>query len=72
MRQAAGAANVSVDLWSVDTQDWAQPGSSVIASRVLSRAQPGSVILMHVLYQQTVDALPAIITGLRARGFTIE
>lgn len=72
VRQVAGAQGVSVDLWSVDPQDWAQPGSGVIAGRVLSNARPGSVILMHVLYQQSVDALPSIITGLRARGLTIE
>ncbi|GAC1386438.1 MAG: hypothetical protein NVS1B7_4950 [Candidatus Saccharimonadales bacterium] len=62
---------LSDNLWSLDPHDWAQPGSSVITQRVLAGARPGSVILLHVLHRQTVDALPAIIEGLRMRGFTL-
>jgi hypothetical protein len=45
-----------------------------IVDRVLSNARPGSIILLHDGYffrWQTAQALPAIITGLRARGFTL-
>lgn len=57
--------------WNVDPQDWSSPGVSVIVQRVLSAAQPGSIILLHDGYffrQQTAEALPQIIAGLRARG----
>jgi peptidoglycan/xylan/chitin deacetylase (PgdA/CDA1 family) len=37
-----------------------------IVSRVVSAAQPGSIVVMHVR-TQTALALPAIIRGLQAR-----
>lgn len=57
-----------VILWDVDPQDWASPGSSVIASRVLSRVRPGSIVVMH-LTSQTAAALPTILRGLKSRGY---
>jgi peptidoglycan/xylan/chitin deacetylase (PgdA/CDA1 family) len=66
--QVMGLSTVT---WSVDPQDWSAPGVSVIVQRVLSAAQPGSIILLHDGYffrWQTAQALPQIIQGLRARG----
>lgn len=57
-----------VILWDVDPQDWREPGSGVIASRVLSRVHPGAIVCMH-LRPQTAAALPAILAGLKARGY---
>ncbi len=68
----ANAQGMQVMMWSVDPRDWSQPGSKIIADRVLSGAVPGSNILLHVLHQQTVDALPAIIEGIRAKGLVIN
>ena len=66
---ASGSAGFTrVVLWDVDPQDWAQPGSGVIASRVLSHVSPGSIVCMH-LTSQTAAALPSILNGLRARGY---
>jgi peptidoglycan/xylan/chitin deacetylase (PgdA/CDA1 family) len=59
-------------LWSVDTDDYQQPGVQVIVERALAGAHPGAIILMHDAggtRTQTIAALPAIIDGLRARGF---
>ncbi|HEY4997171.1 MAG TPA: hypothetical protein VII03_04185, partial [Solirubrobacteraceae bacterium] len=59
-------------LWSVDTDDYRQPGVSVIVERALAGAKPGEIILMHDaggLREQTIAALPLIIRALRARGF---
>lgn len=68
-RAASGAAGFyRVILWDVDPQDWAQPGSGVIASRVLSHVRSGSIVVMH-LRPQTAAALPAILSGLRSRGY---
>lgn len=66
--QAMGLTTVT---WSVDPQDWSNPGVSVIVQRVLSAARPGSIILLHDGYfnrNETAQALPQIIQGLRARG----
>lgn len=66
---ASGSAGFTrVILWNVDPQDWSEPGSSVIAQRVLSHVRPGSIVCMH-LRGQTAAALPTILSGLRARGY---
>jgi|SRR5580692_1589287 peptidoglycan/xylan/chitin deacetylase (PgdA/CDA1 family) len=59
-------------LWSVDTEDYLQPGVSVIVEHALAGAHPGAIILMHDAggtRTQTIAALPVIIGKLRARGF---
>jgi peptidoglycan/xylan/chitin deacetylase (PgdA/CDA1 family) len=61
-------------IWDVDTNDYAQPGTISITQRVLQDAKPGSIVLMHDgggVRSQTVEALPEIIKGLRAKGFTL-
>ena len=60
---------LSVILWSVDPLDWKRPGASVITQRILSGAQSGAIILSHDIHQQTVDAMPATLDALLARGF---
>lgn len=72
VRSVAASHGLSIDMWSIDPQDWARPGSAAIKNRVLSRTHPGAVILLHVLNSQTVDALPGIIEGIRAQGYTLE
>lgn len=56
-----------VMLWDVDTNDWRDPGVSVIVSRAVWQARPGSVILLHTK-DQTARALSRIIDGLRSRN----
>ena len=66
---ASGSAGFTrVILWDVDPRDWSEPGSAVIAQRVLSAVHPGAIVVMH-LRGQTAAALPAILSGLRARGY---
>jgi peptidoglycan-N-acetylglucosamine deacetylase len=63
---------VVVTLWDVDPGDWACPGAQAIAGRVLTQAQPGSIVLLHDGggdRSQTVEALPLIIEGLLERGY---
>jgi peptidoglycan/xylan/chitin deacetylase (PgdA/CDA1 family) len=58
-------------LWSTDTADYTLPGVQAIVQRALAGAHPGAIILMHDAggnRQETIAALPAIITGLRRRG----
>ncbi|HEX3518360.1 MAG TPA: polysaccharide deacetylase family protein [Solirubrobacteraceae bacterium] len=59
-------------LWSVDTDDYQQPGVEAIVQSALTGAHPGAIILMHDaggVRTQTIAALPLIITKLRARGY---
>jgi peptidoglycan/xylan/chitin deacetylase (PgdA/CDA1 family) len=63
-------------MWDVDTIDWKPiadggPTAAQIVDRVLARAQSGSIVLMHLGGYETLSALPAVVDGLRTRGFTL-
>ncbi|HXG40058.1 MAG TPA: polysaccharide deacetylase family protein [Candidatus Limnocylindrales bacterium] len=60
-------------MWDIDTIDWKPtsqggPTADDIVTRVLSRVRPGSIVLMHLGGYHTLDALPAIVDGLRDKG----
>jgi len=61
--------------WGVDSLDWKKPGIAAIVSTVLSTVTPGAVILLHDGggddRAQTIAALPGIISGLQAAGYTL-
>ncbi|MBR7826016.1 polysaccharide deacetylase family protein [Actinospica sp. MGRD01-02] len=62
----------SVALWDVAPADWAMPGSSVIARRVVARVDGGSIIALHDGggdRTQTVAALPLIFRKLLKHGY---
>ena len=69
-RLAAGAAGErAVVMWDIDTRDWAGASAWEIARSALA-GREGSIILMHTFVANTAAALPSIISGYRARGFT--
>jgi peptidoglycan-N-acetylglucosamine deacetylase len=71
-RQRAWIENqfgLNIILWSVDPFDWKRPGPSVITQRILSGARPGAIILSHDIHKQTVDAMPATLDALLAKGY---
>src|SRR5260221_3269725 len=60
---------LSVIIWSVDPFDWKRPEASVIEQRILAGARPGAIVLSHDIHKQTVDAMPATLDALAAKGF---
>jgi len=61
-------------LWTVDTNDYQLPGVAAIVHSAVSGAQPGAIILMHDAggnRTETVEALPLIISALRAKGYKL-
>lgn len=64
-----------VIMWSIDSRDWQAPGSGRIIDTVLGSSHDGAIILLHSGggpgqdLSGTVKALPAIIQGLRDRGY---
>jgi peptidoglycan/xylan/chitin deacetylase (PgdA/CDA1 family) len=66
--------------WTVDTLGWEGTAghitAAVVTSRVLAGARPGEIVLMHVGSNPDdhttfdADALPAVISGLRAEGYS--
>ena len=75
VHQAAQQARTLLLGWAVDSKDWTKPGAATIVSNVLGAVSPGAIVLMHDAggadRQQTLDALPAVIDGLRAAGYTL-
>jgi peptidoglycan-N-acetylglucosamine deacetylase len=60
---------LTIVLWSVDPLDWKRPGPSVVTQRILSQVRPGAIVLSHDIHKQTVDAMPATLDGLIAKGY---
>lgn len=56
-------------LWSVDTDDWKDHDPALVTQRVVERAAPGSVVLMHDVYRESVQAVPAVIDHFRREGY---
>jgi len=67
----ANELGYTVIQWDTDSLDWKNPGVDTIINRVVSRAHPGDIILMHASdsCKQTHEALPVIIDRLRAKGY---
>jgi peptidoglycan/xylan/chitin deacetylase (PgdA/CDA1 family) len=68
-----GAAGYRYDvLWTVDSLGWQGLAPAAVVARCLERAENGAIYLFHVGSASTdIDALPAIIDGLLARGYAI-
>lgn len=66
---------MKVILWSVDPFDWRDPGAQVVSSRILNGwkgsggAKPGAIILAHDIHKGTVEAMPATLDALLAKGY---
>ena len=62
--------------WDIDTIDWKPisqggPTAQQIATKVITNATDGSVVLMHLGGYETLDALQLMVPGLRDRGFLL-
>ncbi|GII87291.1 hypothetical protein Ssi03_52810 [Sphaerisporangium siamense] len=66
---ATRRADLAQILWDVDTLDWRDKDSGVIARRAAD-AKPGSVVLMHDIHKTTVEAVPNLLRDLAAKGYT--
>ncbi len=60
-----------VVLWSVDTTDWQLKDANAVASHILNIAQDGDIVLLHDIYQTTLDAMQIVIPELKARGYQL-
>jgi peptidoglycan/xylan/chitin deacetylase (PgdA/CDA1 family) len=70
----ARSLGMLVVMWTVDSRDYTRPGRKAIVHTVLSGIRPGAIVLMHDGggdRAQTLKALPAIVRGLRRRGYRL-
>jgi peptidoglycan-N-acetylglucosamine deacetylase len=56
-------------LWDVDPLDWKRPGPMVVCNRILKMTRPGSIVLSHDIHRGTIQAMPATLNQLEAKGF---
>ncbi|CCH28493.1 polysaccharide deacetylase family protein [Actinosynnema sp. NPDC047251] len=66
VRAEARRQGLTEVLWTVDTVDWSGVPTEAIV-RSATAAKSGDIILMHDGYQTTVDAVPQIVKGLKAK-----
>ena len=52
----------------VDPADYADPGARAVVDRTLAAVHPGAIVSLHFGHAGTIDAMPGILDGLRARG----
>jgi len=77
VRSAAAAVGYTKTfMWDIDTIDWKPisqggPTADGIATKVITNAQDGSIVLMHLGGYETLDALAKMVPGLRDRGFLL-
>lgn len=56
-------------LWDVDPLDWKYRNSAHVESEILKQTRNGSIILSHDIHATTVDAMPATLDQLLAKGY---
>ncbi len=61
--------NKPIVLWNIDPQDWKSKDPEKIKQNVLSNVKSGSIILMHDIYETSVDASIMIIDELLKQGY---
>ena len=67
----ASRNNLSVIHWSVNTEDWRNPGTNQIFKKVKKDTEPGDIILLHASDSalQTPKAIPLIWSYLKSEGY---
>jgi peptidoglycan/xylan/chitin deacetylase (PgdA/CDA1 family) len=65
---AVRAGYPTVLSYDVDSLDYTDPATNQIIDKVLSSVRGGDVVSMHLGHRATIESLPAILDGLRARG----
>lgn len=68
----AASMGYSVYMWTVDPRDWSGTSASYITSTILNNASPGGIVVLHMHAYNTLLALPAVIEGLQAAGYTVS
>ncbi|MFB7723386.1 polysaccharide deacetylase family protein [Nocardia sp. NPDC056100] len=60
-------------MWDVEPDSGKRPTTEQIVTETLANVRPGSIILLHAMYESgaaSLAAIPLIAAGLKARGYT--
>ena len=61
--------SVPVVRWSVDPRDWESLDRKAVTEAVLKHAEPNSIILLHDIYESSVEAALDIADALQEQGY---
>ncbi len=67
--KTAREMNLFTIQWDVDSLDWKDLSSKQICDRVIKKVKSGSIVLFHNQGLHTAEALPMIISELKAKGY---
>jgi peptidoglycan/xylan/chitin deacetylase (PgdA/CDA1 family) len=68
----AAQQGFAVVLWTIDPQDWRNPGAEVIANHIIENVYPGAIILSHDGggdRSQTIEAYRMALPALQEKGY---
>ncbi|MBY3618699.1 polysaccharide deacetylase family protein [Acinetobacter sp. CUI P1] len=68
--EIASSLGLKTVLWTVDTVDWRNPSPESIVAKITSKAEPGTLVLMHPTASSS-KALKAMIRGIKAKGLQL-
>ena len=58
-------------LWNIDPEDWRYRDTEKIVNHVMENVRDGSIILMHELYETSLEALEILLPKLYAEGYQV-
>ena len=68
-QQVQGYADAPIILWRIDPEDWKNYDVDQVVASVVGEAQDGSIILMHDIFEESVEAALTIIDTLHEQGY---
>lgn len=70
--KVADAIGLTLVHWSVDSNDWQNPGVEVISNNVVKEVKGGDIVLFHASdsAKQTASALPTILQDMKRKGLS--
>ncbi len=57
--------------WNVDTEDWLHRDKNYIVNHILENVKDGDIVLMHDVYDTTIDAVEEVLPKLYAAGYQV-
>jgi peptidoglycan/xylan/chitin deacetylase (PgdA/CDA1 family) len=70
-KRVGHAIGMPLILWSVDTLDWRHRDRARDTRIGIRTPKRGGIVLYHDTHRPSVESIPAVIAGLRKRGFTL-
>lgn len=64
-------AGAPLIVWSVDSRDWESLDKDKVIAEVIGKVKDGDIVLMHELYDSTLEAVKYIVPELVSEGFQL-